>query len=331
MLEVKIYDEKDEKAWDRFVEEDAVNGTFLQTRRFLNYHPAERFQDNSCIVVNEKKQIIAVVPACIEYEDGDKVLYSHLGSTYGGVIVGRKWYKASKVIEIIQALEKHWCLMGVRKVVLKQTPSLLAVENADLMQYCFYYLGFQCCNELNLYIDLKKYSEDILSEFSQGKRTDVHNCIKKGLSYRKISSFEEIEKLHALLQTTLSKYGKKPIHTVAEIYDFQSSRLHNECECFGAFDENEMVAASMMFYFNQVNVAHAQYLCADPEYNRLSSMTFMYYAMLTEMRVRGFEKVSWGIATEDQGRYLNEGLVKSKEYYGSKHSVNQIFAKVLKN
>ena len=45
------------------------------------------------------------------------------------------------------------------------------------------------------------------------------------------------------------------------------------------------------------------------------------------MRKRGYKKVSWGTGTENLGRYLNEGLVKSKEYYGSRHNVNLIFIK----
>ena len=41
------YEDNYEKAWDRFVLEESINGTFLQTRNFLNYHPTGRFEDNS--------------------------------------------------------------------------------------------------------------------------------------------------------------------------------------------------------------------------------------------------------------------------------------------
>ena len=40
MFRFERYNEQDEEIWDDFVMEKSVNGTFLQTRRFLNYHPS---------------------------------------------------------------------------------------------------------------------------------------------------------------------------------------------------------------------------------------------------------------------------------------------------
>lgn len=36
---VRPYTPADEAEWDRFVMHESGNGTFLQTRNFLNYHP----------------------------------------------------------------------------------------------------------------------------------------------------------------------------------------------------------------------------------------------------------------------------------------------------
>ena len=47
MYEILPYKSDMESRWDRFVMEESVNGTFLQTRKFLNYHPEGRFQDAS--------------------------------------------------------------------------------------------------------------------------------------------------------------------------------------------------------------------------------------------------------------------------------------------
>lgn len=327
-LSVTGYEEKYETLWDKFIVEDSVNGTFLQTRRFLSYHPVGRFQDCSYIVWNEKGEIVAVCPACKIVDNGETVLYSHMGSTYGGVIIRNgKWYKTHKVIEVLKCLEEKWEEDGIKQVILKQLPSLFAIENQDLVDYCFYYLGYETCKELNLYVDLTQYDQNILSEFSQGKRTNVHNCEKEGLTCREVRSKEELRQFHALLAETLEKYDKKPIHNVDELYDFITERLKDECEIFGIYKGDKMIAGSMMFYFHQVKVAHTQYLCADTEYNRLSPMTYAYYAMLCEMRRRGFEKVSWGGVTEDMGRYLNEGLTSSKEAFGSRHAVNMTYRK----
>lgn len=251
------FKEEEERIWDEFVMNESVNGTFLQTRRFLNYHPKERFQDSSYMVTNSKGKIVAVVPACLKREDGKLILYSHAGSTYGGVIISSKFYKVVKIIEILNTLEACWQRQGVEKIILKQTPSILSSQNADLFQYVYYYLNYQCNNELNFYIDYKDYDEDILSEFAQGKRTNVNNCIKQGYSFRKLESRRDVEQFVDLLSLTLSKYDKFPIHNSEEILEFQSQRLKEECECFGLFDGEKMIAGSMMFYFNTVQIGRA--------------------------------------------------------------------------
>lgn len=329
-LFVEVYEKQCQTAWDNFVIEESVNGTFLQTRRFLNYHPVDRFCDVSYIVRNDKDEIVAVCPACMVEEDGDETLYSHIGSTYGGIIIKKgKWYKTHRVIDILMCLERKWKEDGFGRVILKQTPSLFAKESQDLMEYCFYYLGYEVCKELNLYVDFLKYNKDILRELSQGKRTNIHNCEKEDLVCKGIKSQEEIQQFHTLLAMTLEKYHKTPVHTVDELYDFVTQRLKEECELFGIYKKDEMIAGAMMFYFHHIKVAHTQYLCADSRYNKLSPMSYTYYAMLCEMRKRGFQKVSWGIVTEDMGRYLNEGLVKSKEAFGSKYGINMTYQKNL--
>lgn len=327
MYEIKKYTAEYETVWDDFVMHEACNGTFLQTKRFLNYHPEGRFVDASLMVFDDKKHLAAVCPACEKHENGKKTFYSHGGSTYGGIVIAEKHYKAGKVIEIIRSLEEVWRAAGYTDVVLKQTPSLLAGKSVDLFQYCFYYLGYQCCNELNLYVNLEAYAEDILPEFASRKRRNIVSCQKQELYCKSLTTYEEIAQLYQLLEITLQKYDKKPVHTVEEIYEFQTKRLLGECECFGIFCGSEMLAASMMFYFEQTKVAHTQYLCANPEYNRISPMSFLYYSMLVEMKKKGYKKVSWGIVTEESGTFLNEGLVKSKEEFGSRHGINPIFLK----
>ena len=127
----------------------------------------------------------------------------------------------------------------------------------------------------------------------------------------------------------MEKYDRKPVHNIRELTEFKNSRLKDECEFFGAFLDDKMIAGSMMFYFRNVNVAHTQYLCALHEYDTLSPMTYMYYAMIKTCREKGFDKISFGISSEHDGKELNFGLTKSKESFGGKHSLNKAFYKSL--
>ena len=327
MYQIYKYKDNYQQEWDDFVMNKSINGTFLQTRRFLSYHPEDRFTDTSYIIYDEKGNIVAICPACVKYEEGKQIFFSHSGSTYGGIVFSKRILKTNKLITLFKELEDKWKEEKYDKIILKQTPLLFSNIQDEVIEYVLYYLNYKRYTELNMYIDLKEYSDNILSEFAQGKRTQINKCIRDGWYYEKITRKCDIERLHDLLSITLEKYDKKPIHTVDELYDFQCNRLSEECECFGAFFEGKMVGASLMFYFRKANVAHTQYLCADPEYNAWSPMSYMYYAMIKEAKSKNFNKLSWGIVTEDMGKYLNEGLASSKERFGSRHSLNYTYEK----
>lgn len=58
-------------------------------------------------------------------------------------------------------------------------------------------------------------------------------------------------------------------------------------------------------------------------------MSFMYYSMILEAKKINYQKISWGVSTEDFSHYLNQGLLKNKEAYGSTYSINKTFYKML--
>lgn len=114
-----------------------------------------------------------------------------------------------------------------------------------------------------------------------------------------------------------------------ELLDLHKNKLPKETELFGVFQNKKMVAGSFMFYFFRTNIAHTQYLCALPEYGTLTPMSYIYYAMIKEMKEQGFSGISFGISTEDKGKMLNYGLTRSKEAYGGEHCINRKFCKTL--
>ncbi|MDR1533405.1 MAG: hypothetical protein LBS62_14700 [Clostridiales bacterium] len=89
--------------WDDFIDNYSINGTFLQCRRFLNYH-GERFKDCS-LMFYRKDKLACVCPACEIMADSGKDFSSNKGSTFGGLIFSGKEYTSSHVLEIIQTLK----------------------------------------------------------------------------------------------------------------------------------------------------------------------------------------------------------------------------------
>jgi hypothetical protein len=59
-IEILSYSPGHESTWEQFCA-DAVNATFLHTRRFLSYH-GDRFQDLSVLIV-ESEKVVGIFPA----------------------------------------------------------------------------------------------------------------------------------------------------------------------------------------------------------------------------------------------------------------------------
>ena len=322
MFRFEYFDESKEKEWDDFIEGRSINGTFLQSRRFFNYHPKDRFKDVSLIIYNEKNNIAALCPACEIEDDGKRTFYSHKGSTFGGIIIDKKHYNARYVTAMVSEMKDFLKSEGYEKAYLKQTSDVFSMAESDLFQYVFCNAGFKEYKELSTYVDYSTYKEDVISNLVQGKRTNVHNCIKEGLVVKPLTKDDEVALFYDILCENLEKYDTKPVHTLEELLEFKNSRFVNECEFFGVYKDDEMLAGSMMFYFTKASCAHTQYLAARQAYNKLSPMTFMYYSMITMMKDKGYARISWGTATEDMGRYLNMGLITSKEDFGSSYCNN---------
>ncbi len=331
-ITLKQYGQDDAMVWDKFIFEKAVNATFLQSRRFLNYHPEGRFIDKSYIFYEGKGNIVALCPAAVVKDNNEKCFISHPGSTFGGLIFDRKHYNAENIIEVINVLENQLVSEHFSCIDVRITPEIFSKKSPAVLEYCLYYKGYNVLDELNTYIDYAKYNKNILNELSNGKRGHIRNCLKAGLVLKELSDSYELENFYNILCTSLKKYNTLPVHTLDELIEFKNYRLKDECGFFGVCEDNgrgKMVAGGMMFYFTNINVAHTQYLAALPEYSKLSPMSFLYYSIIKEMRDRGFDKISFGISTENKGKTLNIGLTNSKEAYGGEHCVNRTYVKKL--
>lgn len=324
---INQYRNGDMEIWDAFIDE-SVNGTFLQKRVFLNYHPKNRFVDNSLLFYCKDK-LVAVCPGCIVNENNKKIFVSHQGSTYGGLILCEQLYRTEKILALIESMEEYLKNQGVSTCILKQTMDLLTTIPSDLIEFCLGYKGYTEYKEISTYIDLKKVEGEIIKSLSKMKQRLVKKCIKEKLEFKKLESKNEIADFHRVLTINLEKYNKKPVHTVEELWDLKYNRLQNEIEFFGAYLDGQLVSGTMVFLFEKTKCAHTQYLAADLEYNKLSPMTYVYYKTEEEFLNRGYNYLSWGISTEERGCYINMGLTNSKEEFGSRHELVRIYEKQL--
>ena len=324
---IRPYEESQAAKWDAFVMSHAMNGTFLHTRRFLNYHPEGRFEDASVMVYNGQ-ELCAVVPAAAQAVDGRRMLRSHPGSTFGGPIVGAEMLRAPKMVELIAALDAYFQERGFAGCEMKLTSDLFSALPTDAIQYALYHAGYTDEIEIAAYLPIAGKTHDALvAEYSFNKRYDLKKCEKAGLVRRMLHTHEELSAFYDLLCWNLQKFDAKPVHTLQELIDFHDERLRDEVVFFGIYDGDRMVAGACLFHFAQKNVLHTQYLATAPDIRAYVPSTALYDGVIRTGLERTAQIISFGTSTYDRGRILNKGLIQNKEGYGCLHSLNRIYTK----
>lgn len=322
---IELYKDNKMNEWDNFVLNKSVNGTFLQTKNFLGYHPRNKFEDAS-LMVYHKNELVAVMPAC-KIKKGEKIeLYSHKGSTYGGIIVKENHYKTERLINIVKTFDEYFSKY-YNYVLMKITSDIHSLETSDLLQYALSYCGFNNYVELNTYIDLNNLCGDIKESFDRNKIRNIKKCEKHGLKFRELQDDDEIDVFHELLKINLSKYGVSPIHTATDMKLFKKHLIPDNIKFYGVFKNEMMMAGGMMFVFEKANVIHAQNLVSNYHFNEYSPITYLYYCVINQAKKDGYNSLSWGISTEDNGKEINVGLIRNKESYGSRYQLNRTYYK----
>lgn len=319
-LRIEKYTEEISEEWDDFVLNKSMNGTFLQTRRFINYHEDGRFKDCS-LCVRKGQELVATLLACDIEEDGGAIFFGHKGSTYGGICVSPQIYNTSSLNEMFTLLTEYWNQNGYGKVFLKFVPQVYQRKNTDLLDYFCYKFGFQCYSELNFYMNLNRYGQDILSQFTSGKRRDYRYSLKNELTFKELTSKAEIEEYYCVLQMNLRKLNLLSVHSLSDLYDIKYNRFNDEVKFYGVFYKGKIIAGSMIFIFDN-KIFHTQYLSSDERYLKLFPMDFLVFNLIQTAVDNHMEKFTFGICTEERGKYLNLGLSRFKEGFGTEYCIN---------
>lgn len=318
------YYQGNEEEWDRFVLQNSMNGLFLETRKFINYHPKGKFKDCS-ICIRKGNQLVGVILGC-EINDPEKTLFAHKGTTFGGLTVSSQIYNAQRMDEVFSVLEEFLRNQGFKKVYLKMVPGIYQKEDCSLVDYFLYKKQFHAYSELNFYIDLRNISEDITMSFSSSKRRDYRYSLKNNLQFRKLNTREEIAEYYEVLQMNLQKLSLPSVHSLNDLYDLALNRFPKRVEFYGVFFENMIIAGSMLFLLSD-DVIHTQYLSSNADYLDLFPMDFLIGNLIEHSVQKGYKTFSFGICTEDQGRYLNFGLSRFKEGFGAEYCINYSYEK----
>ncbi len=318
------YNDKYEKEWDKFVLEDSINGNFLQTRNFYNYHPKGRFIDGSILFLKGDR-IAAVIPANVT-DDGN-TLIAHQGSTYGGIVIGKEYANIANYKWIFDELMSYITNRNYKKVILRMHNWLYSPVDArnELCEYFFQLKGFYSISEIGFYLDLGTLGNDYTGKFEKLKKRKLNKARKQNLLFRELVSDEEIYTFHNVLTDNMTKFHKIPRHTKEELLDFKKSRLKDVTAFYGVFHDNDMIAGSMVWNFCNKKVFHTQYLASRHDSLDYCPNEYLYSCLIKKAIDDGYRFLSYGTASLEYGMIFNESLAQYKEGFNTDTYMNRSY------
>ena len=117
------------------------------------------------------------------------------------------------------------------------------------------------------------------------------------------------------------RFGKKPVHSSNEI-ELLKFNFPNNIRQINIFDGDDIIGGCTVF--ETKSVCHAQYISAN-DYGRKSGALDMLFEFLITELFKDKEFFDFGICNEEDGRYINHGLLDWKEGFGARTYVHKFY------
>ncbi len=314
-ITIQRYSESEKRLWDEFIA-TSPQGTIFHTRRFLSYHPSERFKDHS-LLFYKKGSLIAAFPAAETTTGEYKGLASHPGASYGGICTKPR-PSLEECFGIVDSLTEHSREANFSKIAFRLPPRIFSKEPSDQLEFTLLNKGFKCeYQELSTVYPLEKLNglttTDILAGIPQKTRNMINKGLKNNLELKQLQP-EATLTLYNIVEKNLSKFNATPTHSQEELQTLLKL-FPNKIFPFGVYHEGTLVAGFFVFEINESNL-HIFYSAQDYSFSKLSPLCFGVFELLCWATEKNYRYLNYGISTEERGTVINWGLLRFKESFG---------------
>lgn len=277
-------------------------------RNYMDYH-SDRFEDFSLMFFDDDK-LIALLPA--SKHDGE--IRSHGGLTYGGIITNRKM-TAPKILDLFKDLKEFLKEKHIEKLLYKRIPPIYYNYPSDEDLYALFINNAKLIRcDVSTTIDLANKIN-----FNERRRRNIKKAINSNLTFKKSDDYETY--LCLLADVLKTQHNTKPVHTAEEIA-FLVNKFPDKIKLYASYLGDKMLAGVVIF--ETLVVAHAQYIANSNEGKNLGALDFIFDKLINEI-YKDKKYFDFGISTEDDGRYLNLGLVGQKQEFGGRAIVHEFY------
>ncbi|EAI4070946.1 GNAT family N-acetyltransferase [Campylobacter jejuni] len=307
MIKIIAYTSNLKEEWNNF-NKHSKNGLFMFDRNYMDYH-SDRFKDNSLMFYEDNK-LIALLPCNIK----DNILYSHQGLTFGGFISDDNM-KQNKMLECFVLLKEYMKINKIGKLIYKSIPYIYHKKPSDEDLYALFRNDAKLFRvDCSTTIDLQN-----ICKMPKGRKAQISRAKREGVE---IIESEDFDNFVVFLNSVLQKHhGVNAVHNADEL-KLLHSRFFENIKLFVARLDSEIIAASLVFIYE--NLVHAQYLASSDKGREIGALDLLIKSLMDKFSLekRYFD---FGISTEDNGKFLNQGLISQKEGFGGRAIVHMTY------
>ncbi len=308
-IEITCFSPAQADEWDVFVEK-SNNGTMFSLRTFLNYHPAERFVDHS-LMFYKAGRLLAVLPAAFRPADEQKILRSHAGASYGGIIV-KPDTSLRDTERIIKTLLEYAGKSAIAGIEMTVPPLVYLQRPSNYYEFLLYQHGFRYRKrELTAVCKLHHDAECALSQFTAESRRAVRRATKLAVE---VKWSEDYAAFYKILASNLQlRHGVTPTHSLQELL-WLADHFPEKVHLLASFAEGRM-CAGVVFFDACPRTTLAFYISHNPDYQKFRPLNILFYEAFQYYAAKGFEYFDFGTFTNNME--VNWGLSRFKEGYGT--------------
>ena len=285
MITISKYEKKQLDEWDQFINA-SNNGTMFQKQRFINYHIDRKFVDNSLIIKNNNN-IVAVLPAAIK----NNILYSHPGSSYGGLVLAKK-IEFSVINNIIQELDNYCKNKKLKSIFLINSPSIYHKEVDDSLDYLLQWNHFR---KKEIYISHAvniNETVSVLDLLKKRKRRYLNN--DDGLNALEFKESNEFDLFYDILLKSKEKFKTKPTHSLEELYQLKKI-FPEQIKLLLTMKKDSVVGGSLMFFANK-KISLIFYNTISEELRNSQISMLQLYKCMEISKQLGYQMVDFGVS-----------------------------------
>ena len=260
---------------------------------------------------DERDRLVGVMPATLH--NGD-TLVSHGGLTYGGVISNEDM-KTATMVNLFDAMIEYLREAGFNKLIYKAIPHIFHRIPAEEDLYALF------VHNASLFrrdASSAVYLADRM-KFAKGKREGVKKAQRANLEVRASNDFAAFFNIG--LQVMRDRHNLAPVHTCDEM-NLLAGRFPDNIRLHASFAGERMLAGALTYVFPRS--VHVQYMYNSDEGLEHGALDIVLDHLINNLYT-GFSYFSFGVSTEEGGRYLNQGLIHQKEMFGARSIVHDFY------